>query len=88
MKLREEDRESLIKFEQVWKVRNSHMVPNFPTQYMFCCFKEGCSHPVGFRYSILVSRWAFFVLVANPLVMNFVLDITKKRALLMFVKVN
>ena len=51
-------------------------------------FKEGCSHPVGFRYSILVSRWAFFVLVANPLVMNFVLDITKKRALLMFVKVN
>ena len=49
MKLREEDPESFIKFEHVWKVRNSHMVPNLPSQYLFyliCCFKEGCSHPV------------------------------------------
>ena len=36
-------------FEQVWNLRNQHMVPNLPSGYVFAlkaCYKEGCIHPV------------------------------------------
>ena len=35
-------------FQNVWKVRNDHMVPELPAQYIFfllCCYKDGCIHP-------------------------------------------
>lgn len=35
-------------FEQVWKVRNDHMVPHLPTPYVFflvCCYQDNCLHP-------------------------------------------
>ena len=34
--------------ENVWDIRNSHAVPNLPSQYVFflkCCKKSGCQHP-------------------------------------------
>ena len=36
-------------FQKVWNVRQRHMVPGLPAQYIFllvCCFVEGCPHPL------------------------------------------
>ena len=36
-------------FQKVWDVRQRHMVPGLPSQYLFllvCCFSEGCPHPL------------------------------------------
>ena len=36
-------------FEQVWNLRNQHIVPNLPINYVFAlkaCYKESCTHPV------------------------------------------
>ena len=38
-------------FEEVWKVRNDHIVQGYPSQYVFflipyACFKPSCLHPV------------------------------------------
>jgi hypothetical protein len=35
-------------FETVWKIREQHMVPGYPRQYIFfllCCFQNDCDHP-------------------------------------------
>lgn len=34
---------------EIWTLRNSHMVPNLPSQYLFylrCCYNPQCIHPV------------------------------------------
>ncbi len=36
-------------FEQVWKIRESHMLKDLPSQYAFhlvCCFDLACTHPL------------------------------------------
>ena len=36
-------------FDSIWTVRNRHMVPGLPSQYIFlliCCYKENCTHPL------------------------------------------
>ncbi len=48
-KLKKEQPDLYAYFEQVWKVKQSHSVPNLPVQYAFfliCCLNTQCSHPV------------------------------------------
>ncbi|XP_028517481.1 uncharacterized protein LOC114575920 [Exaiptasia diaphana] len=36
-------------FEEIWTVRNNHLVTNLPEQYVFflyACYKQGCIHPL------------------------------------------
>jgi hypothetical protein len=36
-------------FEQIWAIRNRHMVKNLPSQYIFflyCCLERDCNHPI------------------------------------------
>ena len=45
--LQERDPELYSQFEKVWAVRNRHMVPNLPSQYVFClrcCYSPDCHH--------------------------------------------
>ena len=37
------------RFQEIWMVRNNHMVMNLPAQYVYMllpCYKEGCVNPV------------------------------------------
>ena len=46
--LRRKDPQIYSYLEEVWAVRNNHMVKDLPTQYLFhlvCCYKPTCSHP-------------------------------------------
>ena len=48
-KLKKEKPNLYAYFEQVWKIRQSHSVPNLPGQYAFvliCCLNTQCSHPI------------------------------------------
>ncbi len=47
--LQQEDPHAYSYFSVVWDVRNRHIVPNLPVQYIFfltCCFSRDCPHPV------------------------------------------
>ena len=36
-------------FLAIWNIRNSHIIDNLPSQYVFmlkCCYKPDCMHPV------------------------------------------
>jgi len=46
--LKENNSSMYAYIENVWNVRNNHMVWNLPTQYVFqllCCYKPTCPHP-------------------------------------------
>ena len=46
--LQKDDPELFQHFQEVWDVRNSHLIHELPTQYIFflvCCYKESCLHP-------------------------------------------
>lgn len=49
-KLKETDPDIYKEFENVWAVRNRHMVMGLPSQYVFflrCCSKSECCHSFG-----------------------------------------
>ena len=38
-------------FSDIWKIRNSHMIRDLPSNYVFfrvCCYQPDCLHPVYF----------------------------------------
>ncbi len=48
VELRNEHPELYHHFEMVWNLRNRHMVPNLPSNYVFflrCCYLTVCCHP-------------------------------------------
>lgn len=48
MQLQKDHPELFAHFQEVWKVRDDHLVHELPSQYMFylvCCYKENCIHP-------------------------------------------
>ena len=47
--LLQEDSDLYFHFENIWKIRNSHMIQGLPCQYIFflyCCYREDCIHPI------------------------------------------
>ena len=49
IELKEPHSEAYSFFTTVWSVRNHHIVPNLPEQYVFflrCCLQPGCLHPL------------------------------------------
>ena len=54
-KLKKEKPNLYAYFEQVWKIRQSHSVPNLPGQYTFfliCYLNTQCNHPICKRTPI------------------------------------
>lgn len=48
-RLKKEEPELYKNIHEIWELRNRHMVPNLPTQYIFflrCCYDPQCIHPV------------------------------------------
>ena len=49
LKLARENPEMFSKFEQIWALREKHMMKNVPTKYIFflrCCYNDDCIHPI------------------------------------------
>ncbi len=51
-------------FQEIWKIREDHMVKDLPVQYLFflvCCGKLACVHPICQRQSreggLSIPRW-------------------------------
>ncbi len=47
--LRREHPQLYAEFQDVWNIRQRHMIQDLPNQYIFmllCCFKAECSHPL------------------------------------------
>ena len=47
------------RFDEVWKVRNRHMVKGLPQSYIFflkCCYQPGCTHPKC-KLAPVTSTW-------------------------------
>jgi len=45
--LKHNNPELFKEFQEVWNVRNNHLVTGLPSQYVFfllCCYQKGCSH--------------------------------------------
>ena len=38
-----------VLIQEVWSIRDAHMIPNLPSQYLFylkCCHRDSCPHPI------------------------------------------
>ena len=61
VKLKNDNRELYDYFEMVWDLKNRHLLPHHPVQYLFClvcCFQQGCCHPIcRKREPIELPRW-------------------------------
>ena len=56
-KLQKED-PTLYSHFNIWTVRNQHMVPGLPQQYIFfhkCCFQRDCVHPICKKVPMIFS---------------------------------
>ena len=50
--LRENKPDLFKHFSDIWKIRNSHMIRDLPSNYVFflvCCYQPDCLHPLQFQ---------------------------------------